>query len=50
MNNYKYDVHIHNRTRHLHLTRIQITQYRAIRDTSVEDREQEDNTSAREHS
>jgi len=25
-------------------------QYRAIRDTSVEDREQEDNTSAREHS
>lgn len=41
-------------TRHTHsqvnLTRIQVTRYRAIRDTSVEDREQEDNTSAREHS
>jgi len=64
MNNYKFGVHIHTYIHtythtglihdihsHVHLYAYKLhDNYRAIRDTSVEDREQEDNTSAREHS
>lgn len=66
MNNYKYGIHTYKKKhthtyiqKLSYITDIQRThshtynlhvRYRAIRDTSVEDREQEDNTSAREHS
>jgi len=47
---YTYTYRLEHRIQSHHLTYIQLTQYRAIRDTSVEDREQENNTSARKHS